>query len=89
MATVTQCRLLTWKAETRAANPVQIHRTAPVYVVDEVLERHGHKPLRLPPYHADLNAKELIWSQLKVYVYIKKNVFCLNQIQTHFCDHHD
>lgn len=43
----------------------KIHRTALVYVVDEVLEQHGHKALRLPPYHADLNAIELIWSQLK------------------------
>lgn len=27
--------------------------------------RHGHEVLRLPPYHCQLNPKELIWAQIK------------------------
>ncbi|KAG7300302.1 hypothetical protein JYU34_015890 [Plutella xylostella] len=30
-----------------------------------MLEAHGHKVVRLPPYHCDLNPIELIWSVLK------------------------
>ena len=38
------------------------NKSAPVYVVDEA---HGHCAIRLPPYHSDLNAIELIWGDLK------------------------
>ena len=41
------------------------HTPAPVYVVNQILESHGHLGLRLPPYHADLNPIELIWGNLK------------------------
>ena len=37
----------------------------PVYVADEILGRHGHQVLRLPPYHAEFNPIELIWGNLK------------------------
>ena len=30
-----------------------------------MLEEHGHRVLRLPPYHCDLNPIELIWGDLK------------------------
>lgn len=36
-----------------------------IYEADEILEKQGHKVLRLPPYHCDLNPIELIWSLLK------------------------
>ena len=35
----------------------------PTYVLDSTLQQHGHDCLRLPKYHAELNAIELIWSQ--------------------------
>lgn len=35
------------------------------YYVDELLKKHGHTVLRLPPYHCDLNPIELIWSLAK------------------------
>ena len=44
------------------------NKTAPVYVVDETLKANGHCAIRLPPYHADLNAIELIWGDLKGFV---------------------
>jgi hypothetical protein len=33
------------------------------YVVDEIVMKHGHLPLRLPPYHPDLNPIELVWGE--------------------------
>ena len=44
---------------------IKKHTPAPVYVVDQIPESHGHLGLRLPPYHADLNPIELIWGNLK------------------------
>lgn len=38
-----------------------------VYVVDELIAAHGHKVLRLPPYHCQYNAIEMVWSQAKRY----------------------
>ncbi len=35
------------------------------YSVDEIVRSFGHIPLRLPPYHCDLNPIELVWAQLK------------------------
>lgn len=52
------------------------HKTEPVYVVDELLARHGHQALRLPPYHAELNPIELIWANLK-------GEFFINLIENH------
>lgn len=37
------------------------------YVVDEYLRQHGHEVLRLPPYHCQFNAIELVWAQTKQY----------------------
>ena len=40
----------------------------PVFQIDKLLKSHGHTAIRLPPYHAELNAIELIWSNLKGFV---------------------
>lgn len=37
----------------------------PIYEADEILNQCGHEVLRLPPYHCDLNAIELVWSLAK------------------------
>ncbi|XP_045505993.1 uncharacterized protein LOC123703388 [Colias croceus] len=44
---------------------IKEHKEPPVYEVDLLLQDHGHKVVRLPPYHCDLNPIELIWSLLK------------------------
>uniref|UniRef100_A0A6P7H373 Uncharacterized protein LOC114346429 n=1 Tax=Diabrotica virgifera virgifera TaxID=50390 RepID=A0A6P7H373_DIAVI len=46
---------------------IQVHkpRFPPVYVLDHELEQHGHKVLRLPPYHPELNPIEKIWALVK------------------------
>ncbi|XP_045510272.1 uncharacterized protein LOC123705516 [Colias croceus] len=35
------------------------------YVIDELALEHGHEVIRLPPYHCQYNAIELIWAQIK------------------------
>ena len=37
----------------------------PKYKAEELLKKHGHMVLNLPPYHCDLNAIEMIWSLAK------------------------
>lgn len=44
---------------------IKRHKPKPVYEIDELLKTHGHSVLRLPPYHCDLNAIEMIWSSMK------------------------
>lgn len=44
---------------------VKKNKPDPVYVIDNILQEHGHKVLRLPPYHCDLNPIEMIWGILK------------------------
>ena len=38
-----------------------------IYAVDEILREYGHEVLRLPPYHCQFNAIELIWIGAKSY----------------------
>jgi transposase len=37
------------------------------YVIDELLQEHGHQVLRLPPYHCQYNPIELVWGISKQY----------------------
>ena len=37
-------------------------------IIDKIAQRYGHEVLRLPPYHCDLNAIELIWANEKNFV---------------------
>lgn len=37
----------------------------PVYLLDEAAKQRGHTVIRLPPYHCQYNAIELIWAQIK------------------------
>jgi hypothetical protein len=37
------------------------------FKIDELIEKHGHKVLLLPPYHCHFNSIELVWSQAKRY----------------------
>lgn len=43
------------------------HKKELTYVVDELLRGHGHEVLRLPPYHCQFNAIELIWARAKTF----------------------
>ncbi|KAL1487863.1 hypothetical protein ABEB36_015513 [Hypothenemus hampei] len=48
-------------------NIAKSHRKPPRYKVDEFLQEHGHEVLRLPPYHCQFNAIEMIWANAKGY----------------------
>ena len=40
------------------------YKPKPTYRIDGILRSNGHETLHLPPYHADINAIELIWEKL-------------------------
>lgn len=45
---------------------VGVHKPrTPTYVLDEMAREKGHSVIRLPPYHCQYNAIELIWAQVK------------------------
>lgn len=48
------------------------HRT---YEIDEVANQHGHRVVKLPPYHCHYNPIELVWAQVKSYVGERNNTF--------------
>lgn len=49
--------------------------------LDKVLERHGHKVLRLPPYHPELNPIEKIWALAKNWVASRNVTFKLGDVE--------
>lgn len=44
---------------------IKRHKPEPEYEVDKIIKENGHQILRLPPYHCDLNAIEMVWSSMK------------------------
>lgn len=58
------------------------HKPAqPKYVIDQILRRHGHEAVHLPPYHPDLNPIELVWSKVKRGVAEKNFTFKISDIE--------
>ncbi|KAF6211362.1 hypothetical protein GE061_011874 [Apolygus lucorum] len=47
---------------------VENHKSEDVYRVDEVLNSAGHKVLRLPPHHEELNPLEFAWVEVKKHI---------------------
>lgn len=50
------------------------------YVIDKIAAEHGHRVVRLPPYHCQYNPIEMIWAQVKGYV-SKRNNFKLADLK--------
>lgn len=46
-------------------NIAKLNRKPTRYKVDEYLQENGHEVLRLPPYHCQFNAIEMIWADAK------------------------
>ena len=44
---------------------VKRNKNRQVYIIDKIANEHGHKVVRLPPYHCHLNPIELVWAQVK------------------------
>lgn len=59
----------------------QTQRTK-IFKIDKLIEEHGHRCLRLPPYHAHLNPIELIWAKVKGHVASTNTTFKLCDIET-------
>ncbi|XP_059048546.1 uncharacterized protein LOC131843809 [Achroia grisella] len=44
---------------------VKQNKPDPIYEIDHLVQDYGHKIVRLPPYHCDLNPIEMIWGIVK------------------------
>ncbi|XP_050063318.1 uncharacterized protein LOC126552652 [Aphis gossypii] len=51
------------------------------YLLDQLTLERGHEVIRLPPYHCQYNANELIWAQVKNEVAKKNNTFKMVDIE--------
>jgi transposase len=54
-----------------------MNRPPPTYAIDQLVRENGHEILRLPSYHPDFNAVEIIWSQLKEIIRKRNTTFRL------------
>ena len=61
----------------------KLNKPQPKFVVDSILQSHGHDCIRLPPYHADLNAIELVWAKIKRQVAEKNFSFKITDVVKH------
>ncbi|XP_050306286.1 uncharacterized protein LOC126743300 [Anthonomus grandis grandis] len=43
----------------------KLHKKPKKYKIDQLLQANGHEVLRLPPYHCQFNAIEMIWADTK------------------------
>lgn len=66
-------------------NASEISKTQ-VFRIDRYLQDRGHVPLRLPPYHPQLNPIELIWAEMKKHVALANTTFKLKDIKQHTKD---
>ena len=53
-------------------------------VINNIAKRYGHEVLRLPPYHCDLNAIELIWAYEKNFVARENKEMTLESVEKLF-----
>ena len=51
---------------------------------DNIAKRYGHEVLRLPPYHCDLNAIELIWADEKNFAARENKEMTLESVEKLF-----
>lgn len=58
------------KANVRGDESEQAH---PKYIIGEIALQYDHKGFRLLPRHRELNPIEMVWTDLKGYVYVARN----------------
>ncbi|XP_053406536.1 uncharacterized protein LOC123526897 [Mercenaria mercenaria] len=63
---------------------VRRNKPRPKYIVDELAMEAGHKVLRLPPRHCELNPIELIWAKMKGHVARQNSSFKLKDTMALF-----
>jgi len=70
--------------ETLAELKMKVKNTMPrekSYLLDQLALERGHEVIRLPPYHCQYNAIELIWAQVKNEIAKKNNTFKMADIE--------
>lgn len=61
---------------------VEQHKSAyNSYVIDEMAKSANKTVLRIPPYHCELNAIELVWAQIKGYVAARNKTFRMREVK--------
>lgn len=61
---------------------IKLHKPAhKSYVLDALMEQHGHSVLRLPPYHPELNTIELVWAEVKNWVRMQNVTFNIDDVE--------
>lgn len=66
-------------------NVVKMHKPPnPTYVIDSKATELGFKVIRLPPYHCQYNAIEMVWGYLKKFVKDRNQTFKLNALKVLF-----
>jgi hypothetical protein len=61
---------------------VMMHKSQfPEYTIDRIATDNGHNIVRLPPYHCELNAIELIWAQVKGGAARNNTTFKINDVK--------
>ena len=58
-------------------------------VIDNIANKYEHEVIRLPPYHCDLNAIELIWADEKNYVARENREMTLKSVEAFFFENED
>jgi transposase len=56
-------------------------RRTKIFEIDKLIQYHGHRCLRLPPYHSHLNPIELVWAKVKKQVAAENNTFKLCDVK--------
>lgn len=60
---------------------IKANKPRPVYQLDKLLAQHGHRVLRLPPYHPDLNPIEKVWALVKNWVATHNVTYKLEDVE--------
>ncbi|XP_054266927.1 uncharacterized protein LOC128989093 [Macrosteles quadrilineatus] len=61
---------------------IKLHKPANIrYLIDDMFKARGFDVLRLPPYHPELNAIELIWADVKNWVASHNVTFKFNDVE--------
>lgn len=64
---------------------VKMHKPPlPTYAIDSQAAQLGFKVIRLPPYHCQYNAIEMVWGYIKKYVKDRNRTFKLKDIEALF-----
>ena len=59
---------------------IKAHNIKKAYIIDNMAEEAGHRVLRLPPYHCNFNAIEMVWGTLKMHIR-RQNIYTAQPLE--------